>query len=107
MKDPQLIGGILKLIGKDEPKRIYVVVLHNVFDGDNEGSPFIKVTTELERAKSLYLNKAYDYEKYFLNKYQEYAVVNRDDVSMYCECFSRTEEYCRTHAVVYVKSFDL
>jgi hypothetical protein len=107
MKDPQLIGGILKFLGKTEPQRVYVVMYHNIYDGDNEGSPIVNVTTDRERARCLYLSKAYEYERYFLSRYEEHALINRDDQTMYCECYSETEEYCRTHAVVYVKSFEL
>lgn len=84
-------------------QRVYVLVKEQVYDGDNEGGVKVQVFTEKERAKSVYLNEAYANEKYFLETYEEHALVNRDDKTMYCECYSETEEYCRTHAVVYVK----
>lgn len=106
-KEPASIGGILKLISRTPAKQIYVIVYNNIYNGDDEGGIKIKVTTEKERAKSIYLNKAYEYEKYFLNAYEEHALINRDDQSMYCECYTETEKYCQTHAIVYVKTFDI
>jgi hypothetical protein len=97
----------MKFNWKDDIQRIYVFVTEQVYDGDNEGGVKVKVFTEKERAKSLYLDQAYANERYFLNTYQEHALINRDDQTMYCECYAETEQYCKTHAVVYVKSFEL
>ena len=107
--EPKNIGTLLKLVANDEKKQqtVYVNLYEGVYDGDNEGGVRLKVTTERERARSRYLNDAHDIERYFLNTFQEHAIINRDDETMFCECYAETEEYCRCHAVVYVKSFDL
>lgn len=105
---PQSVCDVIKKI-KDSIRHqeIYVLVIDEVYDGDNEGGVKVEVVDSLERARSLYLDHAYANEKYFLESYQEHAIVNRDDSELYCECYNETEQYCKTHAIVYVKSFEL
>lgn len=104
------IGDIIDSIvewPKKKPQRVYVTVIRGCYDGDNSDANYEYADTDIERARSKYLVEANDSEEYFLNKFEEQAVINRDDDAMYCECSARTEDFCRYHNVVYVRTFEL
>lgn len=109
-KGTSKIGDIIESIvewPKRKPQRVYAVLIEGSYDGDNSDAVNVFVFADKERAKSVYYAEAEDSETYFLRKFEENAVINRDDDTMFCECYSRSEEYCRWHNKVYVKQIEL
>ena len=103
----EIIGNMVEFADETKPQRVYVVYITGCYDGDTSDARHVNATTDLERAKSMYLAEANESESYFLNRFENHALINRDDETMYCECYAEGEEYCRWHNLVFVKTIEL
>lgn len=97
------IGDIISLVS---PDKVYVIVDQGVYDGDPENGIHVDAVTDFERAKSIYLSKAAALEKYFLKMFEEHAIINRSDESLYFEAYQEGD-YLKYHATVFVKTIEL